>query len=77
MRDDNTEPRDNQQMQDDNQQAGESVRAGQTSGDARQPTTLGRDQDTPNQASNKEPAEGSRKTVGAPRPMRGDEGPQE
>jgi hypothetical protein len=60
MRDDNTEPRDNQQMQDDNQQSGESVR-----------------QNTPNQASNKEPAEGSRATVGAPRPMRGDEGPQE
>ena len=34
MRDDNTEPRDNQQMQDDNQQAGQSVRAGQTSGES-------------------------------------------
>jgi len=77
MRDDNTEPRDYQQMRDDSEQAGESVRAGQTSGDARQPTRLGHDQDTPNQASNKEKAEGSRETVGAPRPMRGDEGPQE
>ena len=53
------ELRDNQQMQDDNQTSGESVVAGQTSGDATQPT------DTPNQAANKEPAEGSRETVNA------------
>jgi hypothetical protein len=41
MRDDNTAPRDNQQIQDDNQTSGESVQRGQTSGDARQPTGLG------------------------------------
>jgi hypothetical protein len=76
MRDDNTEPRDNQQIQDDNQQSAESVRQGQTSGDARQPTTIGRDQDTPTQAANKEKAEGSRGN-GVPVPPRtsGDEGP--
>jgi hypothetical protein len=46
--------RDNQQIQDDNQTSGESVVAGQTSGDATQPT------DIPNQAANRDPAEGSR-----------------
>jgi hypothetical protein len=53
------ELRDNQQIQDDNQTSGESVVAGQTSGDATQPT------DIPNQAANKEKAEGSRDNVGA------------
>jgi len=52
-------PRDNQQIQDDNQTSGESVVAGQTSGDAQQPTRLG-GRETPNQAPNKEKAEGSR-----------------
>jgi hypothetical protein len=76
MRDDNTEPRDNQQMQDDNQQSAESVRSGQTSGDARQPTTVGHQQDTPNQASNKEKAEGSREnTRDVPPRTGGEEGP--
>jgi hypothetical protein len=63
MRDDNTEPRDNQQIADDNQQSGDSIVGGQTSGDARQPTGIGRDQSMPNQASNKEPAEGSRENT--------------
>jgi hypothetical protein len=54
--------RDSQQIQDDNQTSGESVVAGQTSGDNQQP--IG-NADTPNQAANKEPAEGSRETVGA------------
>jgi hypothetical protein len=49
-------PRDNQQIQDDNQTSGESVLAGQTSGDAQQPI----DVDTPNQAANRDPAEGPR-----------------
>jgi hypothetical protein len=52
------ELRDNQQIQDDNQSSGESVVAGQTSGDATQPT------DIPNQAANKEKAEGSRENAG-------------
>lgn len=55
--------RDNQQIQDDNQQSGQSVDSRQTSGDAQQPTGGGRDQDTPNQAANKEPAEGSRENA--------------
>jgi hypothetical protein len=71
MRDDNTEPRDNQQIADDNQQAGTSVSDQQTSGDARQPIR-GRDQDTPNQASNKEKAEGSRENTHA---REGEQGP--
>jgi hypothetical protein len=53
------ELRDNQQRQDDNQTSGESVVARQSSGDATQPT------DIPNQAANKEPAEGSRENVAA------------
>jgi hypothetical protein len=57
-------PRDNQQIQDDNQTSGESVVAGQSSGDAQQPTAIGRGQDTPNQAANKETAEGSRENAG-------------
>jgi hypothetical protein len=65
MRDDNTEPRDNQQMADDNQQSGTSVTNRQSSGDARQPTAVGPDQDTPNQAANKEKAEGSRENTRA------------
>jgi hypothetical protein len=72
MRDDNTEPRDNQQMADDNQQAGTSVSAGQTSGDAHQPVNVGHEQDTPNQASNKEQAEGSRENTQA---REGEQGP--
>jgi len=55
--------RDNQQIQDDNYSSGESVNAAQTTGDAQQPTRVGRDQDTPNQAANKEPAEGSRENT--------------
>jgi hypothetical protein len=54
--------RDNQQIQDDNQTSGESVVSGQTSGDNQQPV---RNADTPNQAANKEPAEGSRENVNA------------
>jgi len=54
--------RDNQQIQDDNQTSGESVVAGQTSGDNQQPIS---DTDAPNQAANKEQAEGSRDTVNA------------
>lgn len=50
--------RDNQQIQDDNQTSGESVNSRQTTGDAQQP--FRRDQDRPNQAANREPAEGSR-----------------
>jgi hypothetical protein len=50
--------RDYQQIRDDNQSSGESVVAAQTSGDATQPT------DIPNQAANKEPADGSRETAG-------------
>ena len=53
--------RDNQEIQDDNQTSGESVVAGQTSGDNRQPI---RSPDTPNQAANKEKAEGSRGNEG-------------
>ena len=49
---------DSQQRQDDNQTSGESVVAAQRSGDATQPT------DIPNQAANKEPAEGSRENAG-------------
>ena len=52
--------RDNQEIQDDNQTSGESVLSGQWSGDNRQP--IG-NADTPNQAANKEPAEGSRENV--------------
>jgi hypothetical protein len=52
--------RDNQQIQDDNQTSGESVVAGQTSGDNQQPV---RDVNVPDQAANKDPAEGSRETV--------------
>jgi len=52
--------RDNQEIQDDSQTSGESVVSGQWSGDNRQP--IG-DADTPNQAANKEPAEGSRENV--------------
>ena len=51
-------PRDNQQIQDDNQTSGESVVAGQTSGDAQQPTRLG-GSETTNQAPKEESAEGS------------------
>ena len=54
--------RDNQQSQDDNQTSGESVVGGQTSGDNQQP--IG-NTDTPNQAANKEKAEGSRETADA------------
>ena len=54
--------RDNQQIQDDNQTSGESVVGGQTSGDNQQP--IG-NTDTPNQAANKEKAEGSRENVNA------------
>jgi hypothetical protein len=76
MRDDNTEPRDNQQIQDDNQTSAESVRQGQTSGDARQPTAIGRDPNVPNPASNKEKAEGSREnTRDVPPRTGGEEGP--
>lgn len=59
MRDDNTEPRDNQQIADDNQQAGTSVSDRQRSGDARQPTVVGHEEPA-NQASNRDPAEGGR-----------------
>ena len=77
MRDDNTEPRDNQQIQDDNQESAESVSRDQTSGDARQPTRIGRDQDTPNQTARKEQAETSRPRTRQDVPPRssGDEGP--
>ena len=54
--------RDNQQIQDDNQTSGESVVAGQTSGDNQQPISTN---DAPNQAANKEKAEGSRDNVNA------------
>ena len=54
--------RDSQQIQDDNQTSGESVVAGQTSGDNQQPI---RNTDAPNQAANKEKAEGSRDDVNA------------
>jgi hypothetical protein len=54
--------RDNQEIQDDNQSSGESVVAGQTSGDNRQPI---RNADVPNQAANKEKAEGSRDKDGS------------
>ena len=54
--------RDNQQIQDDNQTSGESVVSGQSSGDNQQPVRIA---DTPNQAANKEPAEGSRENVNA------------
>jgi hypothetical protein len=54
--------RDNQQIQDDNQTSGESVVAGQTSGDNQQPISS---TDAPNQAANKEKAEGSRDNVNA------------
>jgi hypothetical protein len=47
--------RDNQQIQDDNQTSGESVLAAQTSGDNQQPI---RTVDAPNQAANRDPAEG-------------------
>jgi len=55
--------RDSQQIQDDNQTSGESVVGGQTSGDAQQPTGVA-SRYTPNQAANKEPAEGSRENAG-------------
>src|SRR5262249_9754913 len=51
----NLEQRDNQQIQDDNQTSGESVVAGQTSGDNRQPTDA---TGSPNYAADREPAEG-------------------
>jgi hypothetical protein len=54
--------RDNPQIQDDNQTSGESVVGGQTSGDNQQP--IG-NTDAPNQAANKEKAEGSRENVNA------------
>lgn len=54
--------RDNQQIQDDNQTSGESVVAGQTSGDNQQPVG---NTEAPNQAANKEKAEGSRENVNA------------
>jgi hypothetical protein len=57
---DNWVQRDNQQVQDDNQTSGESVLAGQSSGDNQQPV---RGRDMPNQAANKEKAEGSRENV--------------
>jgi hypothetical protein len=75
--------RDNQQIQDDNYSSGESVNAAQTTGDAQQPTRGGRDQDTPNQAANKEPAEGSRENAAddaggiSNRPLSEEEGRQE
>jgi hypothetical protein len=59
--------RDSQQIQDDNQTSGESVDSRQSSGDATQPTGIDRDQDTPNEASNKEKAEGSRENTGGER----------
>lgn len=43
MRDDNLEPRDNQQIQDDNQTSGQSVVEGQMSGDDQQPIGLGQE----------------------------------
>jgi hypothetical protein len=49
------ELRDNQHGRDDSVTAGESVVAGQTSGDAYQPIDLG------NTAANRDPAEGSRR----------------
>jgi hypothetical protein len=60
MRDDNTEPRDNQQIADDNEQAGTSVSDRQRSGDNRQPTVVGHEEAPANQASNRDPAEGAR-----------------
>ena len=60
----NLEQRDNQQIQDDNQTSGESVVAGQTSGDNRQPVGGA---DSPNPAANREPAEGARDTDGGGR----------
>jgi hypothetical protein len=50
---------DNQQIQDNNQTSGASDAAGQTSGDAAQPT------DVPNYAANRDPAEGPRDGTGA------------
>jgi hypothetical protein len=52
-------PRDNQQIQEDNQTSGTSVNRRQSPGDA-----IGGEQDVPNQASNKEKAEGSRASAG-------------
>lgn len=52
------ELRDNQQIQDDSQTSGASVVSRQSSGDATE------SKDIPNQAANKEPAEGSRETAG-------------
>ena len=59
---DSDAPRDNQQIQDDNQTSGESVVGGQTSGDARQPTSVV-NRYTPNQSANQEKAEGSRENA--------------
>jgi hypothetical protein len=50
-------PRDNQQMQDDNQTSGESVLSGQISGDNQQPI---RRPDTSDDAAEREPAPGVR-----------------
>ena len=60
--DDTDAPRDNQQIQDDNQTSGESVVGGQTSGDARQPTSVV-NRYTPNQTSDEEKADGSRENA--------------
>jgi hypothetical protein len=81
-------PRDNQQIQDDNFSSGESVNSRQTSGDAQQPTRIDsssemRDTDRPNQAANKEKAEGSRENATddaggiSNRPLSEEEGGQE
>jgi hypothetical protein len=52
------ELRDNQQIQDDSQSSGASVVSRQSSSDTTE------SKDIPNQAANKEPAEGSRETAG-------------
>ncbi|HKB13699.1 MAG TPA: hypothetical protein VKD69_23690 [Vicinamibacterales bacterium] len=52
--------RDNRQIQNDNQTSGGPVVAGQIAGDNQQPVW---NADTPNQAANREPAEGSRENV--------------
>ena len=74
MRDDNLEPRDSQQIQDDNQTSGESVVEGQTSGDDRQP--IGIWQESIRGA--RRPAEPARRRLDrpiVPPRTQGDEGP--
>jgi hypothetical protein len=74
MRDDNLEPRDNQQIQDDNQTSGQSVVAGQMSGEDQQPIGIGQESirgaDRP-----AEPAPRRRHRSVVPERTRGDEGP--